>query len=47
VDQSSPSFLLNVGLNAVVHQVFRFYISSFISKIIALKVERCPKSRQI
>jgi len=36
-----------VGGNAVVQEVFRFYISLFVSKIIALKVERYPKSRQI
>jgi len=47
VDQSSPIFLFNVGETVVYNAVYRMPISPSIRKIFALKVESCPKSRQI
>jgi len=40
-------FVLNARGNAVLHQVFRFWISLSVPEIFTLKVERCPKSGQI
>jgi len=40
-------FALNARGNAVLHQVFRLWISVSAPDIFALKVGRCPKSGQI
>jgi len=40
-------FALNAGENAVFHQVFWFWISLSVPEILALKLEKCPKSGEI
>jgi len=47
VDQSSRNFLFNAGGTVVHNAVYRLSISPSVPEIFALKVERCPKSRQI